>query len=175
MSKLGFVTIADYEVCLRLITKEDAALLVDLFYRLSSRTKWLRFHWRDHKFTEEEVWQHATRFADLDWQQEAAVIATVIEADGREHAIGVARLARQNVSDTEAEAAIVVRDDFQKLGLGKHLLRALAQQAKQMGITHAIGWVMPENVYLMKLVTRLGFKVESITKYGERMVRVEIK
>jgi acetyltransferase len=149
-------------------------LLVDLFCQLSKRTKWLRYHWREHKFTDEEILQQSTDLCNVDWQHKAAIIAVIIEEDGQEHAVGAAHVVRENVEDTEAEGAIVVRDDFQSKGLGKYLFRALAERAKQMGITHVFGWVMPENVYLMKFVRRLGVEVESKTEYGERKVRVKL-
>ncbi|MDM8518976.1 GNAT family N-acetyltransferase [Anaerolineales bacterium HSG6] len=162
------------EVRLRFINKEDTQKLVDLFYQLSPQTRWLRYHWHAHNFSKEEVWQQCYQMADVDWVRSAAVIATTTNAEGQCCAVGVAQVVRVRAEDTEAEAAIVLRDDFQKKGLGKYLLRTLSDKARQMGMTHIVGWVMPENIYLMKLVRRFGLEVESKTEYGERRVRVTL-
>jgi len=168
------ITIAGYKVRLRLIQPSDAPLLVDLFHQLSSHTIWLRFHQQAERFTEEQILQGATRLSDLDGQRTGAVVATLTNEHGQEEIIGVARFARVHENDTEAETAIVVRDDFQHRGLGKHLFRALAKQAKAAGVTYAFGWVRPENIYLMKFVRRMGVKVESVTEHGERKIRVAL-
>ncbi|MDM8528728.1 GNAT family N-acetyltransferase [Anaerolineales bacterium HSG24] len=162
------------EVRLRFTKKEDAQMLVDLFYQLSPQTKWLRYHWHEHNYSEEEIWQQCYKMADVDWVHRGAVIATTITPSGECCAVGVAQVARVRAEDTEAEAAIVLRDDFQKKGLGKYLLRILSDKARQMGITHVVGWVMPENIYLMKLVRRFGLEIETKTEYGERKVRVTL-
>ena len=102
-------------------------------------------------------------------------MATIVEEDGKEHAVGVARFARAEIEDDEAEVAIVVRDDFQRKGLGRHLLRILAEKAREMNIVYFTAWVMTENVRLMKLIRGLELKnVESETKYGETKIRVPI-
>jgi GNAT superfamily N-acetyltransferase len=104
-----------------------------------------------------------------------AVVATIIEADGQEHAVGVARFVRASVEDEEAEVAIVIRDDFQRKGLGKHLLAILAEKARELGITYFSAWVMSENIRLMKLIKSMELKnVESDMRHGETKIRVPL-
>ena len=176
MNKLGiFTTHTGQKVNLRLIQKDDTALLVDLFHRLSPESKRLRFHLYTTKLPEERVWQAAEALSDLDPQRQAAIVATVIELDGQEHAVGVARFARSSATSNEAEVAIVVRDDFQRKGLGKHLLIVLADKAREMGIEYFTAWVMSENIRLMKLIRGLELKnVESETRHGETKIRAPI-
>jgi GNAT superfamily N-acetyltransferase len=176
MSSLGrYVTRSGQEVNLRLIQKEDAALLVDMFHRLSPETKRLRFHLYTTKLPEGRIWQEAVKLSDLDPQRQVAIVATIVEAGGQEHAVGVARFARSAVEDTEAEVAVVVRDDFQRKGLGKHLLMCLADEARRMGITHFSAWVLTDNIRLMKLIKNMELKnVESETRHGERKIRVPL-
>lgn len=162
------------QVNLRLIRPEDTALLVDLFHNLSPETRRLRFHLYTERMPEEEVWRNAITLSNLDPQRHVAVVATVIEADGEEHAIGVARFARAMLEEREAEVAIVVRDDFQRKGVGRVLLIRLAEKARELGITHFSGWVMAENIHLMKLIKRLEVKLETEIRHGERKVRVAI-
>jgi GNAT superfamily N-acetyltransferase len=163
------------QVKLRLVQKEDAPLLVDLFHHLSPESKRLRFHLYSTKLPEEHIWEAAKALSDLDPMLQIAVMATIIEADGQEHAVGVARFARANVESVEAEVAIVVRDDFQRKGLGKQMLYILADQARKIGISFFTAWVMTENIRLMKLIKGLEIKnIERDTKYGETRIRVPI-
>ncbi len=176
MSYFGkFITRSGQEVKLRLVKKGDAALLVDMFYRLSPETQRLRFHLYTVKISKEQVWQEAERLSDLDPQLQVGIVATIIEDDGVEHAVGVARFMRQTVEDLEAEVAVVVRDDFQRKGLGKHLLLILSDRARELGITHFTAWVMSDNIRLMKLIKNMELKnVESEMRHGQRKIRVPL-
>jgi acetyltransferase len=169
-----YTTASGQQVNLRLIKPDDAALLVELFHLLSPETRRLRFHLYTERLPEEAVWREAITLSNLDPQRHVAVVATVIEADGEEHAVGVARFARAKLEDSEAEVAIVVRDDFQRKGLGRVLLTKLADIARELGITHFCGWVMAENINLMRLIKKLEVKLESEIRHGERKVRVAI-
>ena len=89
--------------------------------------------------------------------------------------MGVARFVRATVEDHEAEVAVVVRDDFQRKGLGKHLLLTLADKARALGLTHFTAWVMAENIRLMKLIKNMELKnIESETRHGQRKIRVPL-
>jgi GNAT superfamily N-acetyltransferase len=170
-----YSTRSGQKVKLRLVKKGDAALLVDMFYRLSPETKRLRFHLYTAKIPEEMVWQEAEKLSDLDPQLQVAIVATLIEEDHLEHAVGVARFMRQTVEDTEAEIAVVVRDDFQRRGLGKHLLLTLADRARELGITHFTAWVVDDNIRLMKLIKNMELKnVQSDRRHGQRKIRVPL-
>ena len=170
-----YSTRSGQKVKLRLVKKGDAALLVDMFYRLSPETKRLRFHLYTAKIPEEMVWQEAEKLSDLDPQLQVAIVAILIEEDHLEHAVGVARFMRQTVEDIEAEVAVVVRDDFQRRGLGKHLLLTLADRARELGITHFTAWVVDDNIRLMKLIKNMELKnVQSERRHGQRKIRVPL-
>ncbi len=72
------------EVKLRLIQKEDAALLVDMFHHLSPESKRLRFHLYTTKLPKEHIQRYARALSDLDSQRQVAIVGTIIEADGQE-------------------------------------------------------------------------------------------
>ncbi len=169
-----YVTVSGQQIILRLITPEDTGLLVDLFHHLSPETRRLRFHLFTEQVPEEKVWREALTLSNLDAQRHVAVVATIIEADGEEHAVGVARFARATPEDREAEVAIVVRDDFQRKGLGRVLLTKLADKARELGITHFCGWVMAENIHLTKLIKKLEVKVVSEIVQGQQKVRIAL-
>jgi acetyltransferase len=176
MNDLGSFTLRSGQVVvLRLIQKEDAALLVDLFHHLSPESRRLRFNLYTEKLPEERIWREAIALSDLNPQQHVAVVATISDAEGRERAIGVARFARATPQETEAEVAVVVRDDFQRKGLGRQLLNMLALKARELGITYFSAWIMSENIRLMKLIKSMELKnVESEIRHGQRKIRVPI-
>jgi acetyltransferase len=176
MNILGsYTTPTGQTLDIRLVEENDAVLLVEMFERLSPETKRLRFHLYTARIAEERIWQEARDLTNLDTQRRVAVVATVIEDDGQEHAVGVARFVRATPTDTDAEIAIVIRDDFQRKGLGKYLLRMLADRARQIGVTHFTAWIMAENIRLMKLVEGMELKnIESETRHGERKIRVPL-
>jgi GNAT superfamily N-acetyltransferase len=170
-----FVTRSGEPVKLRFVDKGDAALLVDLFFRLSPESKRLRFHLYTTKIPRERIWAEAEQLSNLDSARQRAIVATITEDDGQEHAVGVARFARKSATATEAEVAVVVRDDFQRRGLGKHLLVTLAEEARKMDITHFTAWVMSDNYRLMKLIRGMEIKdLEADSKYGEIKIRAPI-
>ncbi len=177
MNDLGIFEASSGEmVKLRHIQKDDAAMLVELFHNLSSESKRLRFHLYTTKLPEDVIWREAANLSNLDLTCRMAVVGTIAAESGREEAVGVARFARQSVEDTEAEVAIVVRDDFQRKGLGRHLLRVLADQARALGITHFTGWIMANNIRLMKLIKSMEEikDVESDSRHGETKIRVPL-
>jgi len=170
-----FVTHTNQTVHLRRVKQGDAALLVEMYHRLSSETKRLRFHLYTTKISEERIWEEAEKLSDLEPRRQVAIVGVVSEADGQEHAVGVARFTRATAEDTEAEVAVVVRDDFQRKGLGKHLLMTLADKARAAGVTHFSAWVSSDNVRLMKLIKNMELKnMESEARYGQTKIRVPL-
>lgn len=175
MENLGtFTTRSGEEIKFRMIKEGDAALLVDLFNHLSFETKRLRFHLYTEKIPKERIWQEAETLSTLDPQLQVAIVATTTEADDEEHAVAVARFARASADATEAEVAVVVRDDMQRNGLARKLFEMLTKKACEMGITHFVGWVLAENVRLMKLIEKLELPIESEIRYGQRKIRLPI-
>jgi len=170
-----FTTRTEQVVKLRFVKKGDAALLVEMFHRLSPETKRLRFHLYTAKIPEERIWQEAEKLSDLNPQLQMAIVGVVSEDDGQEHAVGVARFMRAAAADTEAEVAVVVRDDFQRKGLGKHLLLTLTDQARELGIAYFTAWVASDNIRLMKLIKDMELKnVQSETRHGQTKIRVPL-
>ena len=128
-----FTTRDGRTVSIRTIKKTDTALLVDLWHHMSEHTRRMRFHTLPRDLPPQEIWRRAAELAHLHPRRQAAVVATISAEDG-EHIVGVARLSRSTPDAAVAETAVVVRDDFQHVGLGTHLLRTLGDVALAMGI-----------------------------------------
>lgn len=169
-----FITKDGRKVAIRRLNAADAALLVDLYSRLSEKTKRLRFHAYSPNYTEEQFYQWAEKMVTLDPDRQAAVVALVQEA-GVERAVGVARFGRVAPAATEAEAAVVVRDDYQGIGIGKRIMQHLGYIAVTQGITMFDAWVMTQNSTVLQIVTNFGFPVFLDSEQGETHVKIYLE
>jgi acetyltransferase len=156
-------------VTIREIRSSDAALLVEMYHHLSERSKRLRFHTYTGNLPKERIWREAIALSDVDRDRQAALVAEYHE-EGGDHIVGVARFARATADAVEAEAAIVVRDDFQRMGLGTHLLSLLLSLARSMGIKRVFGWVASENRHMLHIVKETDLPIHRETHSGETFV-----
>jgi len=170
---VSFTTRDGRPVTIRPLREEDAPRLVALFHRLSERTKRFRFHAYVGNWPDEYVWKQAVALSRLDPQRQAALVAAVQE-EGEEAVVGVARFSRAAPDDDEAEAAIVVRDDYQSVGLGTRLMFELVHVARAMGIRHFVAWVLHENRQMLRMIAKTGLPYEQRTSRGEAQLVVHI-
>ena len=156
-------------VTVRSIRPGDAPLLVAMFHHLSDLTRRLRFHAYTGSLPQERIWREAAALCDLDAARQVALVALLRDHTG-EHIVGTTRLVRATSDAIEAEAAVVVRDDFQKMGLGTHLLEKLLPVARSMGIQRVFGWIMAENSHMLQIVHKTKLPVHIETHSGEMFV-----
>jgi acetyltransferase len=161
-------------VFIRSIRPTDAVLLVDMFHHLSQRSRLLRFHAYTGNLPQERIWREAIALSDLDAARQVALVA-VFGAGADEHIVGVARFARATAEANEAEAAVVVRDDFQAMGLGTHLLRLLLPLARSMGIERIFGWVAAENQHMLRIISDTDLPTQRQTQSGETFVVISLQ
>ncbi|HEU5100014.1 MAG TPA: GNAT family N-acetyltransferase [Roseiflexaceae bacterium] len=161
------------DVTIRHIAPKDAALLVDLYKRLSRETLRLRFLSPQPERPDEIVWAEAMRQANINPLVEAALIGVVSE-DSLEYAVGVAQLAREGVHATTAEVAIVLRDDYQGMGLGTQLFDLLLQVALVRGLKSLRAYTLAENTAMRQLVRRSGLPFTQATSYGETTITIAL-
>lgn len=165
----SFLTLKDgTEIFLRPVRVTDGDLLKDLFNRISPRSVYLRFLGHLHALPE-GLLHH---FTHVDYESEFALVAIEIE-DGKEAVIAVARYAYdpgENVTDL----AIAVRDDRQRLGLGKSLLDRIIAIAKEHGITRFVSMMDPRNSFIGQTLHRLGYEVHFVLKGAHYQVEILI-
>lgn len=138
-------------VLVRHIRPDDASRLVDLFWHLSSETRWRRFFVPLDHVDPNLVWKTAQRLAAIDRARELALVA-VIKQQGQEEIIAVARFASDRTGAPEAECSIVVRDDYHGLGLGTHLFNLLLQAARQRHLRQLVLLTQCDNLATLALV-----------------------
>ncbi|HEX9626204.1 MAG TPA: bifunctional acetate--CoA ligase family protein/GNAT family N-acetyltransferase [Acidiferrobacterales bacterium] len=142
------------EVVYRPIRPEDSGIEQDFVRRLSPRSKYFRFMRVLHELNREML----VRFTQIDYDQEMALIA-VIEQDGREVEVGVARYAT-GPDGKSCEFAIVVADEWRRRGIGFHLMSQLMAIARARGLETMESEVLTENTGMLGLVQRLGFAIK---------------
>jgi GNAT superfamily N-acetyltransferase len=141
---------------------DDEDRLVAFHARLSPESQRLRFFNAHPRLTSDEVW----RFTHVDGHERAALVA---EHDGE--ILGVARYDRLP-RGAVAEAAFVVRDDHQGLGIGTLLLDRLADHARQEGLTDLVAETLPENTRMLHVLR--GFTAGATSRYDDGVVCVTV-
>jgi GNAT superfamily N-acetyltransferase len=106
-----------------------------MFSRSSSETIFLRFHL---PYPEVPEWM-INLMLDVDHHDRGALVAVA-----EERIVGHAMYAGQG-DGTETEMAIVVEDGWQAKGVGKLLLRELAEEARSQGVETFVGTILPVN------------------------------
>lgn len=143
-------------VCIRPIRPDDAPRLQETFKLLSRQTVYLRFLETFKELTDEQ----AQKFANVDYLHRMAFVGT-IQQSGVEHIIGVARYDTHSRDHChEAECAVVVRDDYQGLGLGRLLMTRLVQYAQQHDVHTFIGTILMYNAKVMNFIRGSGLPYE---------------
>jgi acetyltransferase len=153
------------EVLIRPIRPEDEAMLVAFHRRLgeaSVRERYLAPLQLDQRTTHERL----VRVCFSDYDRD---IALVVEGRGRGGApelLAVGRLARRPAHD-DAEFALLVRDDWQRRGLGTELLRRIVDVARRERVARVTATMLPDNTAMMRIASGLGFEVRCEPGDGE--------
>jgi len=155
-------------VVIRPIRPDDAADLQDTFQRLSMQSIYLRFLSFKKELSDEE----ARYLATLDYTTRMAFVA-ICQENGQDVVVGVARYALLDPDNAEiAEAAVVVRDEYQCRGLGKLLLRRLVMYARAKGIHYLRGNLQIGNDRMLTLVEGSGLPYQR--RFSDGMWEVNI-
>ena len=141
-------------VRVRPVRPEDAAAMQAFFDRLSPETRLFRFM----EPLEELPPSLIDRFTQIDYDREMALIATT-RSDDVEAMIGSARYSLAPDGES-VEFALVVADDWQRFGLGRRLMGALIDCARNKGYRNIVGDVLGNNPKMLRLMHGLGFEVQ---------------
>lgn len=153
-------------VFIRPLLQTDESLILDLFNKLGTDSIYQRFLTYLKSLPEDLLFQ----LTHIDYVNKFALVA-VIPENGKDSIIAVARYFRdpeKNINDF----AILVRDDWQKCGLGKALLQKIFAVGKEHGITRFVSIINPENQIMKHVVRKLGYPVKY--SYVKGCTRVEI-
>ena len=172
----GFKTRTGQRLHMRLLEPADSPLLLDLFHRLSPETRRRRFHGNVDHLSAEVLADAAVELANVDNKTGQGAVVAVQRSGGAEELVGVARLARplNDPDSTVAEAAIVVRDDFQGQGVGSELLRRLVLLARQMQVQTIRAVFSSYNESAIQLFRELGLPYTITVDHGETEMLIAV-
>ena len=161
-------TLADgRRVTVRPVLPQDAELEQALVRSLSPASRYQRFFTPLRELPADWL----QRMTQLDYHRHQALI---VESFSGEQAIAVAE-ARFVVDESgqQGEFAVVVADDWQRLGLARRLLESLIRSAAEEGLQRLVGDVLATNAAMLALVRGLGFRVSPHADGGAQIVRVQ--
>jgi acetyltransferase len=159
------------EVTMRPIRPEDEPLMAAFHERLSQHSVYFRY-FHMVSLSQRTAHERLTRMCFIDYDRAMALVAEREDPrDGREF-LGIGRLTRVHGTN-DAEAAILVRDDFQRRGLGTELLRRLIKIGRQEKIERIAADILAENRAMQLICQRLGFQLQYDPEEGT--VKVEIR
>jgi acetyltransferase len=159
------------EVVIRPVRPEDEPALVRFHAALSERSVYLRY-FQPMKLSTRTAHERLTRICFLDYDREMALVAEPRHPrSGQPEVVAVARLSKLH-GVNEAEAAIVIGDDYQHQGLGTELYRRLAQIARDEKIARIVSTMLGENREMRAICQKLGFRIHADVE--EQTVKAEL-
>jgi acetyltransferase len=140
-------------IYIRPLAPADAPLIEDLFKSLSPRSIFFRFlrYW---KSVPPEVIAY---FTNIDCELNVAMVA-LEKRTSDERILGLCGILRKPGSE-RGEFAVVVRDEWQGIGVGMKLVEASLPAAKALGMKKLWGIISPDNTTMIAMASKLGFTV----------------
>lgn len=97
------------------------------------------------------------------------------EAEGTKRGVAIVRLVRASHSDKEAEVAVTIIDDYQRLGLGTFLVNVIILAAKEREIERLSFSFLPQNDSIVRLIARVGTPIPGVYNQDYVQVFLDIK
>jgi GNAT superfamily N-acetyltransferase/acyl CoA:acetate/3-ketoacid CoA transferase beta subunit len=146
------------EVLVRPARLSDESALQRLFYRLSSESVYRRFFGYRSQYPHLEMQQ----LVDLDYQSNMALVVCEPE---REEPIAIARYDVDPATGL-GDIAFVVRDDWQRRGVGTMLLRRMGEIGRARGLAGFQADVLATNTSMLGVFHRSGLELLSTLEDG---------
>ena len=148
------------QVTIRPIRPEDEPLMVKFHETLSDRSVYLRY-FCSLSLSRRVEHERLLRICFGDYDREMALVGERIDpGTGERRIIAVGRLSKLHEGN-EAEVAVLVSDQFQKLGLGNELLRRVIQVARDEKLSRVSAEMLPDNIAMQIIMKRVGFGVRA--------------
>lgn len=154
------------KVFLRPILQTDGPHLIDLFNKLSPQSIYFRFLRPLRTLPEDLLHQ----FTHINYISEFALVATIKE-NRRNTIIAVGRYA-YDPQDNTTDIAVIVRDDWQHLGLGKSLLVKIITIGKAHGISRFVSMISPQNDIIKQILWSLDYEIRYSPRSGYDQVEI---
>lgn len=119
-----FTTMRQRPVIVRYGALPDTELLVSMYRQLSARTIRLRYGAPRNHVNDEALYTEMSRAVDAGLTNHTSIVVTTGTSAERS-AVALMQLVPQPHEPTTAEVALVVRDDYQREGIGRALCRLI--------------------------------------------------
>ncbi len=145
----------------------DDELLKDLFYSLSDESRYKRF------MSPRRDMPHERRqdFVQINYKKEMAIVVIDPEIEGPHRMVGEADY-RIKEGQNVAEISVMIRDEYQGLGMGTALVEYLTMIAKNQGLYGFTAEVLADNKKMLRVFEKMGYDIEKKRKYGEYELRM---
>jgi len=148
------------QVTMRPIRPEDEPLMVKFHETLSDRSVYLRY-FCSLSLSRRVAHERLLRICFGDYDREILLVAEMTDSTtGERRIIAVGRMNKMH-SGKEAEVAVLVCDQYQKLGLGHELLRRIIEVARDEKLGRVSSEMLADNIAMQVVMKRLGFRVRS--------------
>jgi RimJ/RimL family protein N-acetyltransferase len=150
---------------LRALRPDDRDQLLAAIHRTSPQSLFRRFFAAKRGFTEQEI----AFFLNIDFVNHVALVAVANE-DSQPVIVGGGRYVV--LQPETAEVAFAIIDQYQGQGIGSALMRHLGTIARTTGIRELVAEVLPENIPMLKVFEKSGFRLT--TKRDAGVVHVTL-
>ena len=145
-------------VSLRPLGPDDRERLAVGFERLSAESRYRRFMTPTPRLSAGEL----NYFSKIDYRNHFAWGVQVVKPDGMDGA-GVARFVRLTGQEDAADTAYTVLDEYQGIGIGQVLFRALAIAGHVNGVRQFHFDVLADNRPMLEVLKKFGVPVDSVS------------
>jgi len=159
------------ELIIRPIRPEDEPQMGTFNQTISPGSIYLRYF---RPMSPEQLVSHEqlARMCFIDYDREISLVAERNDGHGKQEVIAMGQLTKLHGSD-DAEFAILVRDNFQRTGLGTELLTRLLDIARDEGLKHVVAEILPQNEGMRRVCKKLGFTFTH--DIGDGLIHAEIE
>jgi GNAT superfamily N-acetyltransferase len=120
----------------------------NFFYSLQEKTIYFRFFYKMKLFSHEVVQQ---QWASVDYRKNMSMIG-LVRIGGHQEIVAIGSYAEE--SESQAEVAFVVREDFQGMGIASHLLSIMERIAKENQYSGFVATVLRENTAMLHVFSK---------------------
>jgi len=147
-------------VTIRPIRPEDEPVMVKFHETLSDRSVYLRYFY-SFSLRRRVAHERLLRICLADYDREMVLVAERTDShSGERRILAIGRMSKLDAGN-EAEIAVLVSDQYQKLGLGYELLRRVIEVARDEKISRVCAEMLPENIAMQVIAKRLGFAIQA--------------
>ena len=170
-----FEILPDLVIKLKPLDSDDVDELLDLFDHMGPESRYNRFHTPLNHPSEEFVRERAEILADVPPDVGEAWLLLTDLPEGKDTVIGGGRYIFVGEDEhRSAEVSVAIRDDMQGKGIGTHMLRFLAEEAKENGVVRLIATIVSANMGAVRILERLPYPVSFTLIGSEYEVEVDL-